>query len=382
MDKQLKDLRNEYDQIPTSFSEKDKQVIRSKISELSNKPERKKFHLYPQLLTGVVLAMAFVIFLISTNQQPGMFMSGSDDASDSKEMSMDQEVAEAEMESFNTGINNNSVMEDSASEESMASNIFHPDNVQYDINFPVSDVQQDGEQMIITFVGYHLSGSFANDKSLRFEPNEDSWQQIPIAEGDSKEDIPIYISNGAFARKVYDIDRTVGTELSIFVEELEYHYSPEGSSIYIKVADESGMTGIDLNIYNESITLSNELLNIYEEYKASKDDTVLKGLTAFDVFKLYHYADYQGDLEVQHALYFNKENHYVPDKETFLAEANHSEAQATEFYNQMLELNRFEELYRTEDEVIIRYILDYEIGFRLYRDKELDVWKVSWMPIQ
>ncbi|MFS0673372.1 hypothetical protein [Ornithinibacillus sp. 179-J 7C1 HS] len=384
MDKQLKEAKIQFEQIPTSFTEKDKKAIRHKLDQLDSSPKRKVFRFYPNLLTVAVLAAAFLIFIVTINDQTNLFLTNNDSADSSMEMAVEKNslegeagAYESEVSSLDDGLGNSSM-----NDEAFSGNVFHPDTVKYNSNFPVRNVEEDGDTTIITFEGYQLNGSFLHDTPLSFEPSEESWSQIPIAEGDIDNDIPIYISNEEFVRSAFLLGNEDLKDISIFVSELTYHYSPDGSSIYLKVADSSGLVGISMNVHNESIALSDSLMERYEQYKETLHDNDLKGLTAFEIFKLYHYATYQGDLEVEYALFFNKENHYVPDKDTFLAEANYSEKQAEDFYNAMLELERYEEIFLTEDEVIIRYTLDHTIGFRLYRDKELDVWKVSWMPIQ
>ncbi|MEN2767080.1 hypothetical protein [Ornithinibacillus xuwenensis] len=383
MDKQLKDLKTKFEKdIPTSFTEKDKQAIRSKINQLTDKqPRRRSFRLYPQLLTGVVIAVTILIVAVTINNQPNMFNS-SDKATDAEsEKTAELNTAEAQMDSFE---GETAGEEDSAgmAESNSLGNVFNPETVQHDPSFSVENIEENSNEIIITFSGAMIAGNFMNNQPLEFQPTEESRQEIPIAMGDEAKEIPIFISNEEFARAVYKSEIENSAQLSLQVTEINYHYSPEGSSIYVKVADQQGMSGIAIQSYSTTIALSKELQAVYEDYKASLDDKLLSGLNPIDVFKIYQHATYKGDLEVEYALYYKQENHYYPDKETFLAEASYSENNAAEFYQSMLEVKSFEEFYLNEEEVLIRYTLDNLISFRLYKDSSSNVWKVSYLPIQ
>jgi hypothetical protein len=378
VDKEIKNLQSEFNQIPTTFTNKDKQAIRNKIEALQNKGKQKKrFHFYPKALTGAVLALAALLIVVTINQSPDLFMSNNDSAgSEAKAEFSVQEDAAIEMESSDT------LKNDAASEESLGLNVFNPDTVQEELILPVLDVQQNGDEKIITFKGDLFTGVLTDKQPLMFSPNEETWNRIPIAEGDINKDIPIYFTDEELARNTLNLEKGTHSDTTFQVDIIEYHYSPNGSSIYLTLGSDGSISGEATNTYKETIELSDALLTIYEEYRNTLDDKVLQGLAPFDVFKLYYYADLQGDLEVTYALYFKKENHFVPDKETFMADATQSNRQADEIYNEMLDIHTFDEIYLTESEVLIRFTTDHDIGFRLLKDKELNVWKVSWLPIQ
>ncbi|WP_026907928.1 hypothetical protein [Paucisalibacillus globulus] len=379
MDKEIKNLQSEFNQIPTTFTNKDKQAVRGKIEKLQNQEKRKVFQLYPKALTGAVVALAILLLVITINQSPNFFTSSNDSAgSDAKTA---HEIGVQENATFDME-NSDSTKNDLATEESSGLNIFNPNTVQDEMILPVLDVQQNGDEKIITFKGDLLTGLLTDEQSLMFHPNEETWNRIPIAEADIDKEIPIYFSDEELARSTLNIEQGMVSDLTFQVDIIEYHYSPNGSSIYLTLGSDGSIPGEATNTYKETIELSEELLTVYEEYRNTLNDKVLQGLVPFEVFKLYHYADLQGDLEVTYALYFNKENHFVPDKETFMADANQSNRQADEIYNEMLEINTFDEIYLTENEVLIRFTTDHDIGFRLLKDKELNVWKVSWLPIQ
>lgn len=271
MDKQLKDLKVQFEQIPVTFTEKDKQAIREKIENLPEKRNRKRHAIQPKLLTGVVVAVAVILLVVTFNQQSGLFMSSNNDSAKSSssdmDMAMESQVNEARIDSKADKAENSFTTQDDGSANSIQSEV----------------------------------------------------------------EIPNVIST---------------------------------------------------KTYNETIALSDELQTVYNDYKATVDDTALAGLSPFDVFKLYQYAEYQGDLEVVYALFFKKDGYEVPDKKIFLEEAKQDQTDKKQYYERMLQLDTFEEKYLSDTEVLVAYTLDYPLGFRLLKDTELNVWKVSWLASQ
>lgn len=394
MDKQLKELRDQFNQIPTTFSEKDKQAIRSKISNLQPDKKRGKIYFYPHFLTGVVLAVTILIIVITVNQQPNMFMTSSNEMADKvteeKATHFSDEHEQSKSESNDMS---NSMAESANEAESQGLNIFNPETVQEDMNLPVMDYQQTENGIIITFKGDTLTGRIIDNRPIMFSPNADSWLRIPIAEGDMNKDIPVYVADEEYSSKIMDIEKgTSNTTITPYA--IEYHYSPDGSSIHLIMEAYDRISGQITNSYHETIALSEELLQLYEDYKTTSDDKLLMGLSSFDVFKLYHYAYYLGDLEVEYALYSKDKSFPYADKESYIAEitdahkqTNFSKNQAAEQYEQMLQIKKFDEIKLSEQEVLIRYTTTlnserHDVGFRLYFDEQLGVYKIAWLPIQ
>lgn len=388
MDKELKDLQSQYNQIPTSFTNKDKQAVRDKIDKLPVKSRRKGLPIYPKVITGVAVAVAVLIFAITINQSPDLFMSENDSGSDAK---MSQEFSIQEDNAIYDSDTSNSFNGDAAEmEESLGLNIFNPETVKEQMILPVMDVQQNGDVTIITFKGDRLTGRFIEDEQLMFSPDADSWNRIPIAEGDMNKDIPIYFDDEAYTRSTFDVEQGITNDVTITPYAMEYHYSPGGSSITLIMEEYNRINGEATNSYSETIALSDELMQIYEEYKTTFDDRLLEGLSAFEVFKIYHYASRFNDLDTEYALYYKKDSFPYPDKESFIAEVsstNYTIEQAEAFYEEMLKIQQFDELQLSGNEVLIRYTTRNEmgqndIGFRLYLDEELGVYKIAWMAIQ
>ncbi|WP_042143254.1 hypothetical protein [Paucisalibacillus sp. EB02] len=386
MDKELKDLQSQFNQIPTSFTNQDKQAIRDKIDRLQSKKRLNRVSIYPKLLTGFAVVVAVLIFVVTINQSPDIFMSSNDSSSDAE---MNQEFSMHEEKAANDSDTSNALNSDAAgSEESLGLNIFNPETVQSEMILPVIDVRQNGDETIITFKGERLTGSLIDEQPLTFIPDTDSWKRIPIAEGDINKDIPVYFADEEYVRSTLGFKGTTN-DMTITPYALEYHYSSEGSSIRLIMEEYNRIDGEVTNSYSETIALSDELMQIFNEYKTSFDDSLLKGLSAFDVFKIYHYTNSLNDLDTQYALYYKKDSFPYPDKESFIAEfkSNYTIDQAEAHYEEMLQIQQFDELKLSDNEVLIRYTTQdetggHDMGFRLYLDEELDVYKIAWMPIQ
>lgn len=235
MDEQLKELKKPFENsIPTSFSETDKQAIRSKINSLKQKPARRRFSYYPTVITGAVLAFAILIFAITMYNQPNRF---ADFSNDEAAESGEEASIEMRMESFDSGAAESSDTENSVTitEDSVTRTIFNPKDAQN--NALAKDVQQNGDTSIITFDGSPLTGSFVTtDTALQFIPNPESLLQIPVATGDVEKEIPIYVANEEFVQANYDVESA--SEITLDVTDVTYHYSPEGSKIYLKIREE------------------------------------------------------------------------------------------------------------------------------------------------
>ncbi|WP_010097867.1 hypothetical protein [Ornithinibacillus scapharcae] len=394
MDKQFKELQDQFNQIPTTFTEKDKQAIRNKISNLQSENKRKKMHLYPKLLTGIVLAITILIVVITVNQQPNMFMTVNDESSDKvMEEKATQFSTEEQADSNDMGIANSTADEENKS-ESQGLNVFNPETVHEDMILPVISYQPTKNGISIKFKGDTLTGRITDSQPFMFIPNADSWNRIPIAEGDVNKEIPVYFADDEYTSKIVDVEKGSATEITITPETIVYEYSPEGSSIYLVMDEYVGISGQVTKSYDETIALSKELMQLYEEYKTTADDQLLKGLSAFDVFKLYHYANYLGDLEVEYALFSKSDSFPHPNMESFVTETKNAQTQssytavqAKDFYEEMLQIKQFDEIQLRSNEVLIRYttISDSgrdDHGFRLYLHEDLGIYKVAWMPIQ
>ncbi|MUK88613.1 hypothetical protein GMD78_09445 [Ornithinibacillus sp. L9] len=391
MDKQLKDLKTNYeDNIPTSFTDHDKQAVLEKIKRTEHKQPAKVFPFYPKMLTGVVLAALILIIVISVNNQPNMFIGSSDESAEQHDMAgVDESQSEQEAEIS---------MEDSTSDSDMeirgsVNARFVPESVRvgdYYGTMEVVDVNRQGEKTTVKFNGnMELFGDFAFEgDQLRFSPHENTIPNIPLASEDVVDDILFYLKNEEFIRSEYSISDQQSLENSnqeylLDVVGMEYTYSPNGSTVYLEVFERVS------NTYETTIELSKELLAVYEQYKSSLDDRELRNLNPIDLFKMHYYAQNQDDEEVLYSLYIQGDMYGTPNSDKYFNDPFFERDDTVKenekmLYQKLLEVDVFEEVYVSQDEAIIQFDLDTpdKKAFRLIKDHKLDVWKVAWLPMQ
>ncbi|MFD2043609.1 hypothetical protein ACFSTA_04380 [Ornithinibacillus salinisoli] len=398
MDKQLKHLKSHYEnEVPTTFTEKDKQAVLEKIKQTDKRTSGKVFPFYPKVLTGVVLAALVIIVVISTNNQPDMFMSLTDDAADSE---MDSNEM-AEMREFSDG-GDSSLEEEGEAAKSQSdmeiagdagNHFFDPETVLIGSTYgsmEVIEVDRQSEQTSIIFNGEtSLSGDFQLDGDrLAFVPHENALLAFPLANGDERNIPAFYFQDESSVKMAYGIGddqnslSTADQGYTLDVTGMEYIHSPTGSTIYLEIT--TRMT----NTYDTNIKMSQELTDIYEQYKETLNDELLEGLNPIDVFKMHFYAENNEDEEVKYALYIQDEMYGTPDKDAyfndpFFAEDDTMKKNAEQFYEELLAVDVFKEEYLSEEEAIIHFatVESNGLAFRLIKNSE-DIWKVAWIPMQ
>lgn len=248
MDKQFKGLKNEFNQIPTSFTENDKQAVRNKIEELTTKPIRKSKSAFPVWITASAITAAALLIIVVIQSQMGMTMSSNDANDAQNEMtSFDSDGSEVE-----AGMAMEESMEDHASifdqktdnmREETDSLLFDPETIEPDMwlgNMKVEEVKHQGEETIITLRNREnqaISGQFTSNNPLSFIPEghlPPSW--LPLADRDAHGDVNFYFTNEELAN-FYNNNQN-HSFVTLEVSEVSYHYSPDGSEIYLTIIDE------------------------------------------------------------------------------------------------------------------------------------------------
>ncbi|GGA83366.1 hypothetical protein [Ornithinibacillus halotolerans] len=394
MDKRLHDLKDEFNNIPISFSDTNRKAVRTKIQELERKPVQKQVSLIPKVITGMAISVAVLIFVITINNQPNLLNTTSNDNA-----AVEDSIEGSEMEIFDADEDSASNFEVIEEEKSTAQDnltnyssntLFNPETIQANGrygNMFVESVTESKDSTIISFTGSgSISGQFIDDNPLKFLPDEESLLELPIAETDVNREISFYFKNEDLARYYKNNMESATNGVAKFdIIKLEYHHSQDiGSKVYVTILDEYGIPSISLTEHESTIELSDELLTIYKQYEATFDEELLKGLSPFDVFRLHYHAIFENNLDVEYGLYIKNENSIYPDKEAFLSERSDSSTDESEkhYYN-MLEINHFDETYLSDNEALIRFTLDnHHMAFRLHKDEELGVWKVGWLALQ
>lgn len=243
MDKQLRNLKKQFEQIPTSFTETDKQAVRNKIKELEDTPVKRNQTSFPKVFTGTAIACIMVILII-VNIPSNLFLNSSynDGANSSGIMNI------AQYESYDS---NSDAVEDSAdsSENAEVNTMYSLDEatIQFDPglieknmlfgDLIVQEISQENETTIITFEGTgYVTGQFASENPLTFIPDEASLHWMPIAEGDTLKEITFYIANEDTAQTYLEDNKA--TSINLTLSKLEYHYTPDGSVIYFTIMEE------------------------------------------------------------------------------------------------------------------------------------------------
>ncbi|MDF2858302.1 MAG: hypothetical protein K0Q87_4153, partial [Neobacillus sp.] len=137
-----------------------------------------------------------------------------------------------------------------------------------------------------------------------------------------------------------------------------------------------------------NIEPSTELKALYNEYANKKDDQLLAGLSPLDIFKLYFYAKDLEDSETTYALYIKGEMFGTPSEEEYFGDPEFYGAKFNEndkkLYAGLQQVKEFKINYLYDKEVIITWKGQEGSlpAFRLIKDPKVDVWKVSWLPMQ
>ncbi|MGP4108016.1 hypothetical protein [Virgibacillus sp. L01] len=387
MDKKLKKLKDQYKNgIPNSFTDRDKQGILTRIKK--TQPKRSTNYFFPKALTAVVLTVILFIGVTMTTNHLGL--TDGDKPAPNKEEQIasdddDKHVVQLNKEiqpyiTFNhLTAQPGDVVGDGSSEK-----------------MKVTDVEKHLGKTIITFKGIkQLTGAIYNDEQLTFVPDGNSIKDIPFSNKDIGNAVQFHFQNEDKIKKIFGLSTSFISieDLTINIEQIQYIYSVNGSRIKLGVQNAvSSETELDFprERYETTIELSDELLNVYRQYAQTLDDNLLKGLKPIEVFKLHYHAEYKENENVQYALYIKGKKRGTPDKDTyfndpFFATDETMKQNARILYQKLLEVKTFEEIYLSDEEVIISFEFDGLTDnpmFRLIKNKELDVWKVGWMPMQ
>ncbi|MBB6454757.1 hypothetical protein HNQ94_003246 [Salirhabdus euzebyi] len=370
MDKKLKNLKTQFEHdIPTSFTNKDRQLVLKKISKESNRKQRATPFL-PKPITAVLGAAVLFFGLMVANQQWNIVnLSG-------------------------TNANNGSVID-----ESVHSLSFDPETIKVGEQFgafTVSKIELKKDHTIISFEGTDfITADVANDAKLLFTPKDYSLDLLPISNQDSLSNISFAISENEKTRSMFSFsnqDGAIAEDQLMEVNQIQYHINDTESFVTVEI---SGVSGTNLGesitySYDEvSVEVTGELLSIYKEYASDKNDMVLRGLKPFDIFKLYYHARSIEDFETVHSLYIKGDKYGTPSLEEFLGDPKFWGATYAEndqaFYEELKQVRAFNEVYVSETESAVNFTLpshEYGRHFSLTKDTNTNVWKVNWIPMQ
>ncbi|MCP8615980.1 hypothetical protein [Salirhabdus salicampi] len=111
-------------------------------------------------------------------------------------------------------------------------------------------------------------------------------------------------------------------------------------------------------------------------------------LTPLDIFRLYFHAKNVKDSETIYNLYIKGEKYFTPSKEEYYGDPEFFGANFTDndekLYDELQQIEEFKVKYIDENEAAITWETSNQSlnAFRLIKDTNQDVWKVSWLPMQ
>lgn len=156
---------------------------------------------------------------------------------------------------------------------------------------------------------------------------------------------------------------------------------PENKSSNIVQTEKNSQFKLLLDKENK-ILLPSSLQRKYENFSETKNGEMLEGLTPFEVFQFYYYAEEQGDYETQYALYITDEL-YIKAFESF-AEYLKAKQESKGVDNPILKKIKTTKLKEVIVDDTKAYISISEvagIGFGLSKDHS-GIWRVNWLPLQ
>lgn len=404
MDKQLKDLKRVYErQNVTTFTNKDRENVYRKLESVQTKPLHDFSRYVPKALSYMAYGVMVVLILGILNQQldifPQDFARGVKETPKIAEPSVSNEDLEFELykgKPLNIAVVGKApkIKEKQVSFSEFSLEKFMLMSNAYDAVFimPENLSQAAESQYADVYLNSMIPFFFISAKShIPFTVNtteyNESWDWTP---GNS-------YAVGVLKSTEDDSLKTWGFGLynDVLTEE---HLKEMYSRIFKQVEKESKTTdeeedGIgapaeDSKSVQTSIEPSAELKALYQGYASKKNDQLLAGLSPLDVFKLYYYANHLEDFETIYALFIKGEMFGTPSEEEYFGEPEFYGAIFNEndkkFYAELQQVKEFKINYLNDNEAIITWKGQESSlpAFRLIKDPKMNVWKVSWLPMQ
>jgi hypothetical protein len=162
----------------------------------------------------------------------------------------------------------------------------------------------------------------------------------------------------------------------------QYRLTDEIRSYDIKFPELYKPTADNGQIKETLFPLTRKLQSIYNQYKETKDDSLLYGLRPFDVMRIYMYADSQRDFDTMYALYYKDKDTIIPSKEQVFMDwkmtsaVNYAELSTSFKYAE-------ERLNDEYNAVIFLYLSNSETPKNFFLKKTKNgIWKPVYLPMQ
>jgi hypothetical protein len=407
LDKQLKDLKRVYEkQKGTVFSSKDREGVYRKIESVQTKPLNDSSRYVPKVLSYIVYGVMVVLLLGIVNQQLDIFPQdltpGGKGTPNIKEPPITNEDPEFELyegKPLNIAVVGESPeikeKQVSFSEFSFEKLMLMSNDLDsYDAVFIMQEYlsQASESQYADVYLNSKVPFFFISANShipfiIKETEYDKSWDWTPgnsYAVGVLKSAEDDSLKNWGF-----------GLYNDVMTEE---HIKATYSLIFKQVEKESitvddkedgiGAPVEETKSVQTTIEPAAELEALYNEYANKKVDQLLAGLSPLDVFKLYFYAKDLEDSETTYSLYIKGEMFGTPSEEEYFGEPEFYGAKFNEndkkLYSELQQVKEFKINYLNDNEAIITWKGQEGSlpAFRLIKDPNKDVWKVSWLPMQ
>lgn len=305
LDQKLRNLKNEFNRsVPTSFSEWDKQEIYDKVQ---NPNQNKSRGLIPKTITVFAfLATALFIIFIFSKDSFSLFESnqgggpgGLSKGTPIREDSHDEEQASDTTEEYKTEL----------SRKVHVTFNYHLVSAgdEYDL-FTVTKVEENEGKKIVTFESdelIYLEGNliFEDEWLFQFDEYLYGLSRVPIEMNDVgssvqfkvEDDIDIMGGYVGFSKEKFF------PQISLRTKRIDYIFSGEESEILVHVFN----TSEEAELYTTPLEIDKEIREIYNEYRHSHDESLLKDFEPIDILKLYLHSASNQDEETVKTLFGN-----------------------------------------------------------------------------
>jgi Cu/Ag efflux protein CusF len=222
----------------------------------------------------------------------------------------------------------------------------------------------------------NLNEEILVDKNLYLEGNGTYVGQI------DNRSIEITINGKPIAFKLTD---EAFKQLESIKEGDEVSFVYTDSKIEQKTIEKFQLKDSKISMTKSVLEVDQTLVDLQAKLHDTKEQTVLKGMTPFEVFSLYMYVKAGQDFETLY--YFHELDTNSMTVEQFKKENMNSDAiaQNDAFFRKLDQVREFEVVQTDENRVYIAFTLpndDHTYEFKMVKSATTDIWQVMWMPFQ
>lgn len=139
-----------------------------------------------------------------------------------------------------------------------------------------------------------------------------------------------------------------------------------------------------VQIGNSLVELNQQQLDLYEQFKADKDSSLLANVEPFDIFQLYMYAKATEDFETLYYFHNVDQDNLPVAKFVEESTTDTSLANNKSFINNLKEVREFNVVSTEENRLYVEFQLPNEaesLQFKMEKGED-QVWRALWLPFQ